>query len=61
VVAALTLAVVGWTVLSRRGGLGGVAQPNPAQRSTSEVLTHPLVVVFVLSQLVTMVISFAQV
>jgi len=60
VVAALALAVVGLLVFRRRGGLGYASRPHPEQRSVAEAVLHPVALVMIVSQLVTLVVSFVQ-
>jgi hypothetical protein len=60
VAAAATLAVVGTLALSRRGGLASAARPYPRQRTLREAILHPLALGFALTQVVTIVVSFAQ-
>jgi hypothetical protein len=60
VVAALALAVAGLWALRRRGGLETALRPHPEQRPVIEGILHPLAVVMILSQLITLVVSFVQ-
>lgn len=60
VAAAVALAVTGLVVLSRRGGLASAARPHPGQRSLRDAALHPLAFGFALTQVVTVVVSFAQ-
>ena len=61
VAAAVTLAVTGLVVLSRRGGLASAARPYPGQRTLRQAALHPLALGFALTQVVTVAVSFAQV
>ena len=60
VVAAVGLAVAGIVVLRRRGGLASAGRPAPEQLPLSSALRHPLVLAFLASQVVVLVVSFAQ-
>jgi len=60
VAAAVTLALVGLAVLRARGGLASVPRPLADERSVREGLLHPLALVFAVSQVVVLAVSFAQ-
>jgi hypothetical protein len=60
VVAALAIAIAGALVLSRRGGLAAAAQPVTGEGSLLDGLRHPLAAAFALTQVVVVVLSFAQ-
>ena len=60
VLAAVALCAAGLAALSRRGGLSAVTQPNPQQRTLRDGLLHPLALAFALSQVIVLVVSFAQ-
>jgi len=60
VVGAITLAVVGFGELATRGGRASATWPHPSQRPTRDALRHPLVVGFAITQVVVLVVSFAQ-
>jgi hypothetical protein len=54
------LAAVGLWVLRRRGGLESALRSHPAQRRVIEGILRPLAMVMILSQLMTLVVSFVQ-
>jgi hypothetical protein len=60
IAAAVALAVTGFAVLSRRGGLASAARRHPGQRTLRAAALHPLALGFALTQVVTIGVSFAQ-
>jgi hypothetical protein len=60
VAAALTIATAGALVLSQRGGLVSASRPTPGEGTVLDGLRHPLAAAFALSQVVVIVLSFAQ-
>ena len=60
VAAAVALAAVGLRVLQRRGGPESASRPYLAQRPVKEGLLHPLALLVIVSQLVTLIVSFVQ-
>ena len=60
VVAALALAVVGLRVLGRRGGLESAFRPHQGERRVVDGVLHPLALLMILSQLMTLVVSLVQ-
>ena len=60
VVAAVALGVVGWQLLRDRGGLASAARPTGEELPLSSALRHPLVLGFFATQVVVLVLSFAQ-
>jgi len=60
VAAALAIATAGALVLSQRGGLVSASRPTPGEGTVLDGLRHPLAAAFALSQVVVIVLSFAQ-
>jgi hypothetical protein len=60
VLAALALCAAGLGALSHRGGLASATQLNPEDRTLRESVLHPVALAFALSQVVVLVVSFAQ-
>jgi hypothetical protein len=60
VIAAVTLAAVGFAVLRERGGLVSAAEPYAGQRPLREGVMHPLALVMIAGMVLTLVISFIE-
>jgi hypothetical protein len=60
VVAAVTLAVVGFITLRQRGGLASAAQPRPDQEPVLSAARHPIALAMALGNATVLVIAFAQ-
>ena len=54
VAAAITIAVVGTAVLQRRGGLAAASRTRETTRRTRDAISHPLALVMILSQALTL-------
>jgi hypothetical protein len=60
VVAAVSLGVVGLIVVRWRGGLEAAIRPHRGERRVVDGVLQPLALVMVLTQVITLVISFTQ-
>ncbi|HVE95247.1 MAG TPA: hypothetical protein VNB24_10015 [Acidimicrobiales bacterium] len=60
VLAAVTLGLVGLTVLSERGGLASVWRPKPDEHGIRGALMHPIAMAMILGNAIVLAISFFQ-